>query len=88
MRDFKLDRRYNGYSMFKYAVEFPNVEMGKFCEVREWFWENFGSSREYDKWHLGAQCKNPRWAWDCDEFKNRIYVGTEKEYSMFLLKFK
>ena len=88
MRNFKLDGRHNGVSIFKYGVEFKFSELDDFCRVREWCWTNFGPSREYEKWASGVHSKNPRWAWDCNQYKNRIYIGTDTEYSMFLMKFK
>lgn len=48
MKSRKLDRRHNGYDIFQYGVDFTNNEELKFCQIREWCWQQFGPSCELD----------------------------------------
>ena len=83
MRRIKLDRRMNGYGDFKYSVRFAFSEKDRFCEVREWCWEQWGASREFDIWDAG---KNPAWCWTMDSYRIQIYFAGDGEYQWFLLK--
>ena len=83
MRRMKLDRRMNGYGDFKYTVRFTFSEREKFCEIREWCWEQWGASREFNLWDA---TKNPAWCWNMDQYRIQIYFAGEGEYQWFLLK--
>ena len=83
MRRMKLDRRMNGYGDFKYTVRFTFSEREKFCEIREWCWEQWGASREFNLWDA---TKNPAWCWTMDQYRIQIYFASEGEYQWFLLK--
>ena len=83
MRRIKLDRRMNGYGDFKYTVRFAFSEREKFCEIREWCWEQWGASREFNLWDA---TKNPAWCWNMDQYRIQIYFAGEGEYQWFLLK--
>jgi hypothetical protein len=79
----KLDRRYTGYSNFKYAVAFRYKEAPLFLERREWMWEQFGPSCEYEFWKDSRQTC---WCWINDNYRTRILFESEKEYNWYMLK--
>ena len=83
MRHRKLDRRMNGYGDFKYTVQFQFSEKEKFCEIREWCWEQWGPSREFNIWD---NTKNPAWCWTMDQYRIQLYFAGDGEYQWFLLK--
>jgi len=85
MKASKLDRRHTGYGDFKYSITFRGIETGKFCEIRNWCWEQWGPSAEIDN---REKLVNPNlsWAWISDEYRMRIYIATDKEYQWYLLK--
>jgi len=83
MRRIKLDRRMNGYGDFKYTARFAFSEKDRFCEIREWCWEQWGPSREFDIWSAD---KNPAWCWTMDQYRIQIYFAGDGEYQWFLLK--
>jgi hypothetical protein len=72
----------NGYGDFKYTAKFPFKEKDKFCEVREWCWNQWGASRELNFWDA---TKNPAWCWT-SEYTIQIYFASDAEYQWFLLK--
>jgi hypothetical protein len=79
----KLDRRFTGYSDFKYAVVFRHKEEQTFCKRREWMWDQFGPSCEYEHWHGGNRSA---WCWINDSYRTRILFESEKEYNWYMLK--
>jgi len=83
MKHIKLDRRMNGYGDFKYTARFMLTEKDRFCEMREWCWEQWGPSREFNLWSAD---KNPTWCWHMDDYRMQLYFATDKEYSFWLLK--
>lgn len=85
MENKKLDRRFEGYTDFKYCVEFRTGEMDKFCDIRNWCWTQFGPSCEIDIWRK-VHNRNSAWCWVNDEWKVRIYFASDKEYQWFILK--
>lgn len=83
MRLKKLDKRNKGHETYKYmAVLNRSKEGDKFCEIRNWCWEQWGASSELDFY----KSRNPAWAWNVDEYEVRIYIGSDKEYQWFLLR--
>lgn len=69
----------------------------KFYEWRNWCWQTWGPSKELVSWFedLRNQIQNPNliaishnehWCWQHDQYATRIYLRTDKELSMFLLK--
>ena len=85
----KLDKRYNGYLFYKYAVKpiwrpeytYLSSEYDQlFVKVRNWCWEIYGSSTE-----LGLLSRNKHWAWDTKY--RRIYLKYDEELAFFKLKF-
>jgi hypothetical protein len=91
----KLDRRYNGFGMFKYAVEPTNFAKSlrlQLFEVRKWCWETWGASAELD-FFVGAtgsklESDNYLWAWDTNFNLRRIYLKSDAELLFFQLKFQ
>ena len=87
MRHNKLDRRYKGHGQFKYTVSFwLSKEYPKFCEIRNWCWQQWGSSAEVDIWIKNPALQSPNWCWVKDDYRVRIYLTSDKEYQWFLLK--
>ena len=98
----KLDRRHNGYNVFKYIVEVNipfnsgrDQRMAKFKELRAWLWENFGPGCELDYVKLdfhrdrkpGEQIGSvERWAWQTSHGEERLYLKTDAEMSLLQLK--
>jgi hypothetical protein len=81
----KIDRRMNGYGMFKYCVNFNYVTLQNFCDIRKWCSEQWGPS---DDLEFIEKIKNPNmaWCWVNDQYTMRIYIATDKEAQWFLLK--
>ena len=86
MKHYKLDKRFKGYGNFKYSVDFNWREKSKYLEVRNWCWDQWGPSSEVAFLEDNQSLVSEGWSWDTSEFKNRIYLATEKEYQWFLLK--
>jgi hypothetical protein len=86
MKRGKLDARYSGFGEFKYYAGYRNSEVDKFCAVRAWCWENWGPSCEMENY---GKVSNPNinWCWISDQWKQRIYFASDKEYQWFLLKY-
>jgi len=85
----KVDRRMNGHSFFKHMAEFnnSNEDILKFCDVREWCWEQWGPSREYYFWTRTEESRrNPAYCWLNNDYNNRIYFATDKEAQWFGLR--
>ena len=89
----KLDRRYNGYTVFKYIVEIDiragakDERTAKFKELREWMWEHYGPGCELD--YVMLDFKSPkdsdgllnsreRWAWQTAHGEQRLYIKPEQ----------
>lgn len=85
MKVKKLDKRMSGYGDFTRFVEFTGKEFARFIEVRNWCWEQWGPSCEYDFWcRIGN--RNPAWCWLTDEWRTRIYFASDKEAQWYHLK--
>jgi hypothetical protein len=99
----KLDRRFTGHDKWQYFVDFkPSnylTEDAKeyFFAVRVWCWEQWGPSREANRYHSSklerspelhpeVKDKNPNWSWIIDDYKFRIYLRSLDEAAMFTLK--
>lgn len=66
-----------------------------FYSWREWCWNTWGSSKELDSWledfrHMqssnSAISHNEHWCFQHNQYATRIYLRTDKELSMFLLR--
>lgn len=80
----KLDRRMNGYGDFKYKITYrKRTERLKFIEARNWCWEQWGPSSEYEFWD---QSVNPAWCWIVDEWETKILLASDKEGQWYTLK--
>jgi hypothetical protein len=95
----KLDKRHKGFTKFSHRikVEGPHVEViPKFMEVREWCWTSWNPSCERDMFMVMAASKfenvplPQHWAWyyDHDFYECYIYLVSEEDLSMFILKWK
>ena len=94
----KLDRRHKAYPYFTYYIEDtwrranenPDIN---FFTLREWFWVQFGPSKEFKYWkdHMAPilvkfkRSDNDQWCWDTEFGHRRIYV-TDKSLTAFNLK--
>ena len=65
----------------------------KFHEWRNWCWQTWGPSKELPSWledlrnpNTIAVSHNENWCWQNDQFATRIYLRTDKDLSLFLLK--
>lgn len=82
----KLDARNKGYGQFVYMVSFHCLrDKQKFCEVRNWCWQQWGTSCELDLYSAVTN-KSESWSWLVDEYRMNIYLTTDKEYQWFLLR--
>lgn len=81
----KLDKRYKGHEHFKYLATFWHKDKEKFCEVRNWCWQQWGPGCEID-FHHSVVNRSSSWSWLIDEYRMNIYIATDKEYQWFLLK--
>lgn len=65
-----------------------------FYSWREWCWSTWGPSKELDAWledyrHFPSDntvSHNEQWCFQHNQFATRIYLRTDKELSMFLLR--
>lgn len=80
-----LDRRMTGHDDFEKCVDFGNHNIDRFIEVRNWCWEQWGSSCEFE-YRKKLSDPNPSWCWLTDEWRIRIYLRSTKEVSCFLLR--
>ena len=97
----KLDRRHTGYGIWKYYIN-KRIGIGtrdnsnqEFYRWRDWCWQNWGGSKELLEWISDynkltviekVSCQNPNWCWFNDRFNSRIYLRTDEELTMFILK--
>jgi hypothetical protein len=85
LKTIKLDRRYNGYHLFTYAIDFTSLEHAKFVNMRNWLWETYGPSCELEI--IGrVDDSNRLWAWDFSNYTIRLFLYGEKELNWFTLK--
>lgn len=86
----KLDRRHSGNDRFAYRIEFYPNQTKLFNQVREWCWDNWGSSCEldlaYDDGWISK--KEIKWCWRFDESPRAIflYFKSDVEASVYSLK--
>ena len=104
----KLDKRNTAYPHFSHSIEEnvyrtarttwirAGVDEHKeinFFTLREWFWESFGSSKEFRYWQAHQdpnvikvnRSDNDQWCWDTEFGKQKIYV-TEQVLTAFNIK--
>lgn len=85
MKHGKLDGRNTGYGDFKYHVVFSGLrEAEKFCEIREWCWQQWGPSCELEIYYKLK--KDVPWSWINDQYRLKIFFRDNAEYQWFLLK--
>lgn len=84
MKLTNIDRRMKGYGDFKYKITYKKrAERLKFVEARNWCWQQWGPSCEFELWDASI---NPSWCWIIDEWENRILLASEKEGQWYSLK--
>lgn len=78
-----LDRRYNGYSNFRYRASISADR--DYCEVREWCWEVFGPGCELEA--IMARPGNV-WCFDYVDSPRRryVYLKGDEQLALFRLK--
>jgi hypothetical protein len=95
----KTDKRMSGGDRFRYYVDIklvgfppgsPNT-INKFFELRSWCWETWGPSREVDQYHIKKegwydQDLSTNWSWINDQHKVRLYLASDAEAALFMLK--
>jgi hypothetical protein len=86
VKHYKLDKRFKGFGDFKYTVDFNWRQASEFCELRNWCWDQWGPSSEIVNWEKSKDFVSKSWCWDPSEYKNRVYLASDKEYQWFLLK--
>ncbi len=87
MKQDKIDKRFNGYHDFRNHAKFLQYnESELYFDVRNWCWEQWGPSSEWDLWLRTSSRANPAWCWIYDEYSMRILFASSKEYQWFLLK--
>lgn len=84
MKKRKLDKRNSGYGQYTHYVEFRFNEDQNFFEIRNWCWETFGPSTEFDI--IKTSGAKGDWCWIFDQWRKRILFKSEKEYNWFCLK--
>lgn len=82
----KIDKRHRGAAEYKYFIEperyYPWIPAREnIHNWRAWCWETWGASSE-----LKYEPAGSKWTWDTNSFKTRIYLRTEKELTMFHLR--
>jgi hypothetical protein len=93
----KLDRRHTGYQHFNYMAV-PNWQQNwnhvdltdTHRLMRQWCWETFGPSCEYDEYRslFGHRDINTRWCWlsSAENRHPRILIQSEEDKNWFLLR--
>jgi hypothetical protein len=81
----KLDKRHKGHGQFKYMASFTQREKEKFCQVRNWCWQQWGPGCEID-FYPNVTSRSYEWSWVSEQYRMNIYIATDKEYQWFLLK--
>jgi len=81
----KLDGRFAGSDRYKYYISPKgrtpfNIVKPLFNDWRTWCWATWGPASERD-WYA-----NVDWAWDTEHNHLRIYLRSDKQLSMFHLK--
>ena len=84
MNIIKLDGRYSGCHHWKYLVEFNDTT--KMFAVRNWCWEVWGASCEREYWFKDPNA-NQHWSWSSSDQFRRIYLRTDTDLSIYMLKF-
>lgn len=88
----KVDKRNTGYPEWKYIINYPGyVRQQMFYKWREWCWQTWGPSKEIDAWKKdmndpNAVSQNSNWCFQHDQYSIRIYLRSDKDLSMFLLR--
>ena len=98
----KIDKRHKGYSYFEFYTDwfyepwYSNhaLSLQRFYMIRDWCWQTWGSSKEINNWitdvnyefQYDLHSQNEHWSWGHEDLKPRIYLRTEKELSLYLLK--
>ena len=64
-----------------------------FFQWRRWCWETWGPSKELYEWlddmtprQVGIEDHNDHWCWLNDQYSTRIYLRTDAELTLFLLR--
>jgi len=74
-----------GYHDYRYSTTFIRNNIEKFLEVREWCWEQWGPSCEYE--FVYKKQFKPVWCWISDHHgRYRILLETDKETAWYVLK--
>jgi hypothetical protein len=74
----KVDRRMTGYGQFTHIIEFDKKSSLKFAEIREWCWEQWGPSREYELWSVTDPTEqNTNYCWISDQWRFRLYLNAQ-----------
>ena len=97
----KLDKRFNGYAWFKYALDsdaivarwyamapppqWAHTKTVNFQALRIWCWDQWGPSMELDLVTREMGSKI-KWAWETNnDGRRRIYVKGDEELSHIIL---
>lgn len=71
------------------------ASMQIFLQWRRWCWETWGPSKELTEWLddvitprtvVAPEDHNLHWCWVNDQYSTRIYLRTDSELTLFLLK--
>lgn len=87
MKPFELDKRYTGYRIFVYGIDFDRH--AEFFNIREWCWQSFGPGCELEYYYIYSRLpgkENVTWAWSKNDYRSRIYLQSDKELQWYLLK--
>jgi len=94
----KLDKRYTGYQHFNYTAtpmwqsNWNSVDLADTQRLmRQWCWETFGPSCEYEEYRIlaGHRELNERWCWVGGGHKHnsqRILINNEEDKNWFVLR--
>jgi hypothetical protein len=95
MQVTELDGRHTGRNKFKYYIE-PQINRYKFRDEwlsdflawRAWCWEVWGPGCELRFATDRRNNLNPLWGWQTEFTNQRLYLRSDSEMTMFLLKWK
>lgn len=98
----KLDKRNTGFGHWMYYINRPkryynsaftlHQSQQVFFGWREWCWKTWGASKELVDWLEDKRqttelvSHNEHWCFQNDQYATRIYLRSDKELSLFLLR--
>lgn len=91
--EYCINRPERTSKFFQAGTRYESMQI--FFQWRRWCWETWGPSKELSEWLddattprtvIAPEDHNPHWCWLNDQFATRIYLRTDAELTLFLLR--